>query len=191
FAKNNTTPAKIVKVSIKQLKRLIYSYRATSRSAKYSIIWQSGMLYLVNHILRDYTDKEAHFYFLLCMRGYQNLARTIPWISGVVQGIVTIAVQLGTTLPEDALKLIEEIKSEGNHIDEYMSTCPIDLYPSTADTSTATLEHLVHDFKNMQDLGTREPEAPEGWRGDSVALFTTLLEGEDEANATKLPSHQM
>jgi hypothetical protein len=136
------------------------------------------MLYLVDYVLRDYRDKEAHFYFLLCMRGYQNLARTIPWISGVVQDIVAMAVQLGTTLPEDSLKLIEEIKSESKHIDEYRSSYPINLYPSTANTSKAPLEHLVHDFKAMQDLRTREPDVPEVWRGDSLALFTTLLEGE-------------
>lgn len=83
------------------------------------------MLYLVNYILPDYTNKEAHFYFLLCMRGSQ------------------------------------------------------------------TLEYLVHDSKNMQDLGTREPKFPDGWRGESVALFTNLIEGEDEANVIKLPSHQI
>lgn len=168
----------VVEASIKQLKRLIYTYRATSQSANYSIIWQSGMLYLINHILYSYTDKEAHFYFLLCMRGYQNLARTIPWVRGVVQSVAAMAVRRGTMIPADALKLCGEIESEGERIHEYMSTYPIDVHPM-ANPDTATLENLIQDFKKMGRVVPKEPDIPEGWRGDNVALFMTLLEEEE------------
>lgn len=191
FAENNATPAKVIEASISQLKRLIYTYRAMSPSANYSTIWQSGMLYLINHILHHYTNKEAHFYFLLCMRGYQNLARTHPFIGGVVQGIAAMAVRLGTILPEDAFTLFEEIKSESRSIQEYMSTYPVNLYHSTTDSDTATLEHLVHEFRTLRHLGSKKSEISEGWRGDSVALFTTLLTEEDEAAETELPTQEI
>ena len=167
--------------SIKHLKRLVYNYRATSESAKYSIIWQSGMLYLINYILHDYTSKEAHFYFLLCMRGYQNMARTFPFIGGVVQGITAMAVQLGTILPEDAQKLFDEIESEGQRISKYMSTYPVDLYRSAEDSIPGTLEHLVGEFMGIANVTSEEPEMPEGWKGDDMSLFTTLLD-EDDVN---------
>ncbi|KAH7128719.1 hypothetical protein B0J11DRAFT_525585 [Dendryphion nanum] len=179
FAENNATPENVVNASIKQLKRLIYNYRATSQSADYSIIWHSGMLYLINHILNDYTNNEAHFYFLLCMRGYQNLARTIPWIGGVMQSIAAMAVRLGTILPEDALNLFKEINSEGELINRYMSTYPVDLYHSAEDPFPATLEHLVDEFRRIRNVESEESEIPQGWNGDSVSLFTTLLDEGD------------
>jgi hypothetical protein len=191
LAGNRATPTSVVEASINQLKRLVYTYRATCPSANYSILWQSGMLYLVNYILHHYTNKEAHFYFLLCMRGYQKLARTLPFVGGVVQGITAMAVRLGTILPDDALMLFEEIKSEGRYIHEYMSTYPVDLYHSTADSDTATLEHLIYEFRTMGNLGSEESEVPEGWRGDGIALFTTLLAEEDEAAVTELPTQEI
>ncbi|KAH8725348.1 hypothetical protein GQ44DRAFT_759712 [Phaeosphaeriaceae sp. PMI808] len=187
FADNNATPAKVMEASINQLKRLIYNYRATSKSANYSVIWQSGVLHLLNYILHNYTSKEAHFYFLLCMRGYQNLARTIPGIGGVVQGVSAMAVRLGTILPKDALMLFEEIESEGKRIHDYTSTYPIDLYHSTADTDAATLEHLVHEFRTMENMESKNSKASEGRIGDSVALFTTLLDNEFDEVTTELP----
>jgi hypothetical protein len=64
-AENNATRTTLIGASINQLKRFEYIYRATTQSANYSIIRQSGMLYLVNYTLHNYTDKEAHFYNLL------------------------------------------------------------------------------------------------------------------------------
>ncbi|PVH99956.1 hypothetical protein DM02DRAFT_563840, partial [Periconia macrospinosa] len=183
-AGNKATPTDVIEASITQLKRLVYVYRATCLSANYSVIWQSGMLYLINYILHHHTNKEAHFYFLLCMRGYQNLTRIYPFITGIVQGIAALAVRLGTILPDNALMLFEEIKSEGRFVHEYMTTYPIDLYHSTEDSDTASLEHLIHEFRTMGNLGSEESEVPEGWRGDSASLFTTLLTQEDEAAIT-------
>jgi hypothetical protein len=61
----NATPKAVIAASIEQLKRLSHRYRADCESAKYWIIWQSGLLYLVNHILRDLSSNESQFYFLL------------------------------------------------------------------------------------------------------------------------------
>lgn len=99
-----------------------------------------------------------------------------------MQGIAAMAVRLGAILPKDALDFIEEIKSEGEHIQEYRSAYPVDFHPSTAEQDAATLEHLVHEFRNLKETGRENTEVPEGWKGDSVALFTTLAEGEDEGD---------
>ncbi|PVH95427.1 hypothetical protein DM02DRAFT_617915 [Periconia macrospinosa] len=188
LAGNSATPTKVIEASIEQLKRLIYSYRASSKSANYSIIWQRGMLYLVNYVLYNSTYNEAPFYFLLCMRGYQNLAQIAPFIRGLVQGIATVAVQLGTMLPEGALKLFEDIESEGWRSHKYMSTYPVNLFSSTVDPETATLEHLIHEFNKIRDLTAEDSEVPEGWRGEDAALFTTLLDKENEADMADLLS---
>ncbi|PVH93285.1 hypothetical protein DM02DRAFT_662118 [Periconia macrospinosa] len=102
-----------------------------------------------------------------------------------------MAVRLRAILPDDALMLFEEIKSEGRYIHEYMTAYPVNLYYSTADADTATLEHLIHEFKTMGNPESEETEVPEGWRGDGVALFTTLLAEEDEAAVTNLPTQEL
>lgn len=146
------------------------------------------MLYLVNHVLHNAGSKEAQFYFLLCMRGYQNLARFTPFISGLVQGIATVAVQLGAILPDGALQLFDEIKSEGWRAHEYMSAYPVNLYSTTANPESATLEHLIREFKKMKSLAAEDLEVPEGWRGNDEALLTTLLDGEMDADVADLLS---
>ena len=125
------------------------------------------------------------------MRGYQNLAQIAPFIRGLVQGIAIVAVQLGTILPEGALKLFEDIESEGWRSHEYMSTYPVDLFSSTVDPEAATLEHLIHEFKRMRDLTGEDPEVPEGWKGEDAALFTTLLDKENEPDVDHLLSRQL
>lgn len=43
-----------IKSSTKLLRGIIYTHRATSQSAYYSIIWQRGVLYRTNHILHAF-----------------------------------------------------------------------------------------------------------------------------------------
>ncbi|KAH7260710.1 uncharacterized protein BKA55DRAFT_591007 [Fusarium redolens] len=104
----NATPKAVITASIEQLKRLVYQYRADCESSKYSIIWQSGMLYLVNYILRDLSSNESQFYFLLCMRGYQHLARYMPFVSGIVQNLIFITNRQGVPLTVNTQRLLEE-----------------------------------------------------------------------------------
>jgi hypothetical protein len=108
----NATPKAVITASIEQLKRLVYQYRADCESSKYSIIWQSGMLYLVNYILRDLSSNESQFYFLLCMRGYQHLARYMPFVSGIVQNLIFITNRQGVPLTVNTQRLLEEVRDE-------------------------------------------------------------------------------
>jgi hypothetical protein len=88
------------------------------------------------------------------------------------------------------LNAFEETQIESRYIHHYMSTYLADLYHSTADSDTATLQHLVQEFRTMGNLGS-ESNIPEGWKRDSVTLFTTLLTEEDNAAVTELPTQEM
>ncbi|KAK5311853.1 hypothetical protein LTR93_011561 [Exophiala xenobiotica] len=166
FAADGAAPTAVVAASIKQLKRLVYQYRTHCESDKYSIIWQSGMLYLVNHILQDYSTKEAHFYFLLCMRGYQHLARHMPFVGGVAQSLFAIAMRLGTILPDDARRVLTEVRGENSRTQEFLSAYPGDLQAASTDLPGANLKHLARDFHKLvleTDLETPElTEKPQG-----------------------------
>ncbi|CZR35995.1 uncharacterized protein FPRO_03745 [Fusarium proliferatum ET1] len=179
FAGVNATPKAVISASIEQLKRLIYQYRANCESSKYSIIWQSGMLYLVNHILRDLSSNESQFYFLLCMRGYQYLARYMPFVSGIVQSLIVMTNRQGGSLTADTQRLLEEVRDESRRSREFFSAYPVDLEMVAKDPSSASLEKLTSRFQE-EPLGASQCEAsdsgrlPDGWKGSVQDLTTTL-----------------
>ncbi|KAM0237395.1 hypothetical protein ACHAP5_009025 [Fusarium lateritium] len=141
-----TTPASLIAVSIQQLKRLVYQYRSNFESAKYSIIWQSGMLYLVNHILRDLSNNESQFYFLLCIRGYQYLARYMPFSENhSSQGFFS-------AYPVD-------LEAASN-----------DLPGSSLEKLVEYFEGLEVDTGKESEDATK----PQGWKGDAASMFLTL-----------------
>ncbi|KAM0267911.1 hypothetical protein ACHAPA_005509 [Fusarium lateritium] len=172
-----TTPASLIAASIQQLKRLVYQYRSNFESAKYSIIWQSGMLYLVNHILRDLSNNEAQFYFLLCIRGYQYLARYMPFVSGIMKSIFAIALQQGIVLKEDTRRLLREVQSENHSSHGFFSAYPVDLAAASNDLPGSSLEKLVEYFEGLEvDMGKESEDAtkPHGWKGDAASMHITL-----------------
>lgn len=185
FAFAPATPAAVIAASIQQLKRLIYQYRSNFESSKYSIIYQSGMIYLANHVLRDLSSNEAQFYFLLCMRDYQHLARHIPFISGVVQSLFAIAVRQGTILSEEARRLFDEVHSENDRSHQFFSTYPVDLEITSVDPTASTLEKLVDDFRGFYTPGSSDhgegAAVPSIWKGPAASMSATLTSYESDA----------
>ncbi|KAF5570839.1 conidial development fluffy [Fusarium phyllophilum] len=179
FAGVNATPKAVISASIEQLKRIVYQYRANCESSKYSIIWQSGMLYLVNHMLRDLSRNESQFYFLLCMRGYQHLARYLPFVSGIVQSLIVMTNRQGVPLTANTQRLLEEVRDESRRSREFFSAYPVDLEMVAKDPSSATLEKLSSRFHD-EPSGEGQGEASDGgslsdgWKGSVQDLTTTL-----------------
>ena len=148
-------------------------------SANYSVLWHSGMLHLMNHLLHHGADKEAHFYFLLCMRGWQRLARIYPLLGEVAQGVATMAVNYGAIVPEDAFGLMREIRSDSKQIQDWKGEYPVDLYQRDQGVSADEARNFHNEFESMEEgWGGMETDVPEGWKGDSAALLTTLVEDE-------------
>ncbi|KAG7415706.1 Nitrogen assimilation transcription factor nit-4 [Fusarium oxysporum f. sp. rapae] len=179
FAGVNATPKAVIEASIEQLKRLIYQYRAHCESSKYSVIWQSGMLYLVNHIIRDLSSNESQFYFLLCMRGYQHLARHMPFASGIVQSLIVMMNRQGVPLTANTQRLLEEVRDESRRSREFFSAYPVDLEMVAKDPSSATLEKLTSHFQEQPPVVSEHKASesgilPHGWKGSVDDLTTTL-----------------
>lgn len=180
FSATAPTPAKVIEASIKQLKRIVYDHRVNSRSTNYGITYHRAMLYVINYILHDSNDKDAHFYFLLCVRGYQNLARSLPLFGAILQGISAMAVQNGTILPADALKLFEEVKAETELIQGVRSTYCIDLYRSYGDADRATLRHLMDEYQTMKATRGGEQQTSDELDEEAITVFTTMLQDLEE-----------
>ncbi|WKT46863.1 hypothetical protein QSH57_011737 [Fusarium oxysporum f. sp. vasinfectum] len=167
FAGVNATPKAVISASIEQLKRLVYQYRAHCESSKYSIIWQSGMLYLVNYILRDLSSNESQFYFLLCMRGYQHLARYMPFVSGIVQSLIVMTNRQGGSLTANTQRLLKEVRDESRRSREFFSAYPVDLEMVARDPFSASLEKLTSRFQE-------EPWGRASARCLKVELYRTV-----------------
>ena len=105
-----TTAEALFTASLNQLKRLILVYSGRHRSASYCIWWQTALHYVIDAVLKDtkaYPDWL--FYFLLCMRSYQDLAVSFPVMEGVMKGLLAMAVDKGAFNGRDALALAQAL----------------------------------------------------------------------------------
>ncbi|ORY16396.1 hypothetical protein BCR34DRAFT_597685 [Clohesyomyces aquaticus] len=109
-------PSLISAASLKQLKRLVYIYRSRFVASKCSFLYQPGLLYLVNCLLKDVENNEAHFYFLLCIGGYLDLAARFPVVGTIAKSIFQMAVEKGIILPSDASRALNEIDTKSKEL---------------------------------------------------------------------------
>ena len=183
----DSTPQTIVAASIKQLQRLVYDYRSTFESACCSLLWHTSMLYLVNDIIRRASSPEGRFYFLLCMQGYQKLARHIPLVGGIVRSILSMALRAGAIAPADAAATFEHMRlrqpaTQRDAEQSFSSRYPVDLGLAMTDIEAASLETLVKYFEDTVLKGRGEEAQSEDerhagiWRGPRFLLDQTLAE---------------
>jgi hypothetical protein len=191
FASGDATPDNVVAASIRQLKRLVYTYRLRFETANFNILWHTGMLYIMNHIVREDATHDSEFYFLLCLRGYQRLGRYVPIVGGIVQGLFALAIRGGAILPDEARRLFGEMRRETEIVGRFWSTYPVDLHMMSRNSNAASLETLVRDFNEMTvasgppAVETRPGpvvEMPPEWKGDAGLLSATLIPDESEAD---------
>ena len=112
----------------------------------------------------------------------------MPFVGGIVQSLFAVAKRLGTSVPDDAQRVLTEVRGENSRTQEFLSAYPVDLQAASTDLPGASLEHLARGFQELgleTDLETPErKEKPHGWKGDLASLSTTLAEGEAEIHET-------
>jgi hypothetical protein len=70
-----------------------------------------------------------------------------------VQSLFTVAMRLGTILPDDSRILFEEVRGQYRRSQKYLSTYPIDLQAASTDLAGASLESLAQEFdETMVDI---------------------------------------
>ena len=102
-------PEAIFAASIRQLKDLMLIYTTRQPSATYNLFWHPAGMYVANAVLKDTTDPEWRFYFLLCFRAYQNLYLCFLAVEGIMQGFLAIAVASGSIDSAEASVLIHSL----------------------------------------------------------------------------------
>lgn len=108
-------PDAIFASSIKQLKGIILEYKAEHQSANNTIFWACiGLMPLANAVLKDLANPDWRFFFLLCIRSFQQLFPAFPICEGIVQGLLAMAVQLDAISAQEARLILEEFRQGGD-----------------------------------------------------------------------------
>ncbi|OJJ47807.1 hypothetical protein ASPZODRAFT_141377 [Penicilliopsis zonata CBS 506.65] len=163
FEFSRTRPGDIFIASIRQLQRLVYIYRSNSKTATTAIIWHPAMLYVANHVLKDTSNPESRFYFLLCIRGYQRLARSFRLAGSVAQSIVGMARSSNIITAAEAQLIRTELEAESDTQPssyEVLSRFIVDLKLSLDDPGAATMQQLVQNFNKISVTSPPEESIP-------------------------------
>ncbi|KAJ4127843.1 hypothetical protein NW768_008121 [Fusarium equiseti] len=139
------------KASVNQLKRLILDYRTNYETSTYSILWHTGLLYLINALLESPRDPEWHLYFLLCIYGYHSLRASYHVSESIGKGLLAMTLR-ETDLPVDEARKILEHLENGEPADPERrpsATFMADLKLAELDPTRAQVENMAEEFELM------------------------------------------
>ncbi|CAM1507497.1 Fc.00g071380.m01.CDS01 [Cosmosporella sp. VM-42] len=157
FASPEGTPGILYAASVEQLKRLIVIYRVNYRSSAYTMLWQTGLLYVANAVLQDTESDDWLFYFLVCLYGYERLRPSFPVTEAITEGLLTMSLRDNKITTAMARRIRSEVCSKdlGHSSEEMTSTFAVDLLLSVSDPTSASVDNLaggLEDHLLMKDL---------------------------------------
>ena len=198
---DDPTPAGICRASVNQLKHLILVFRSRYPSATSSMLWQNALLYVANACLPlnqagaadrmegvtptaagddgeladewDGPEEDAHRrkWFMACVDALQALAPQFEIVTGIVQGILSMAILKGSIAAVEGRAIMDRIK---------------------ADTEAPSRHRREHFALNSAGGGggaapddgpeqqEEEGEGEEGEEGGETSLSDGLREGSEE-----------
>jgi len=59
------------------------------------MLWNVALIYVANDALKEPSDPEWRFYFMLCLYVYRDMTPYFPVAKGIAQGLLTIAMDKG------------------------------------------------------------------------------------------------
>jgi len=151
FAAENNSVLSAYKASTDQLKRLILDYRTNHEASAYSILWHTGLLYLVNAMLENPRDPDWHIYFLLCIHGYENLRRPYLISEAIGRSLLALTLRRTDMSADEARRIMAEIEQGGLERVEAEIRAPFmgDLQMALNDPENASVEMTARLFEEM------------------------------------------
>lgn len=146
------SPEAIFAASVKQMKRLILIYGAEHPCAAYSVFWHAGLMYVANAALKSPSDDNWKSYFVLCIRGYSKLAASFRFASGLAQGLLGMALDVGAISHDEALILNCELRYEATRYGYFKDTVQgftLDLNLAQSNQKAARVEELIDKFEEI------------------------------------------
>lgn len=151
FAADDSSALSAYKASTDQLKRLILDYRTNYEASAYSILWHTGLLYLVNAMLEKPRDPDWHIYFLLCIHGYENLRRPYLISEAIGRSLLALTLRRTDMSADEARRIMAEIEQGGLGRLEAEIRAPFmgDLQMALNDPENASVETTARLFEEM------------------------------------------
>lgn len=109
------SPEAIFAASIEQLKRLILLYFKTSLWLEPCSMVSVALVYIANAVLKDRSNPEWRFYFLLCMRVYQSIIPMSPVLEDMGKGLLAVAVEEGAMSSAETYAISKIVFSSADH----------------------------------------------------------------------------
>lgn len=150
FSSQDSTPKTIFSASLNQLKRLALLYRTQQMPNSYMPYINISLIHIANTICRETNDPTAKFYFLLCIRYWQHLYVGYPIFGGIAQAFLTMAINNGLITNREAKKLMAEVKGQGGHHGEGISTSLIvDFDLAMTNRDEADVQAVAQKFEEV------------------------------------------
>ena len=136
--------------SVAQLKQLITQYRLHYRSSKYTILWQTAIIYVINAILNDEGNLNWYSDLLACIYAYESLGRSWRVVSGISKGLLSLAMQKSELSSRAAVRILNDLRRGGLEeiSGDVRATFIADLNLALTDHNSASMEHLAKDFES-------------------------------------------
>lgn len=150
FASTDSTPEGVIDASLRQLKRLMISFRLSYAHASFNIHWHLCLIYIANSALADSeTDPEWRFYFMACLSGYNALYPAYPVAELCFKGLLTMAMEKNKIGPAEARRLLKELLRRGEHhrMTDVYSGMRLDLDATNLKGSAKAVEDLAARFE--------------------------------------------
>ncbi|KAF4993424.1 hypothetical protein FGRMN_6512 [Fusarium graminum] len=195
FSRQDSVDNAAYDASVKQLKRLLYSYRTRFEATHQTMFITPGLIALINEVFRKPHASDAQFWFILAARGCLSIAAWCRGVRGIIQGLMTVGRQNGTFKREGwaGNVMVEDIQSTTQSLVQdgaYDSVYPINFDSVSENIQDIGMEALAGEFKRLnaqskaQGKGqSRQAESPseqKAWKGDLRDLDLTLTEATEE-----------
>ncbi|KAL8730799.1 MAG: hypothetical protein Q9181_004543 [Wetmoreana brouardii] len=138
--------------SVNQLQQLMYIYRTCHRSATYTILWHTAMLYVANALFRDPSDPSLRSIFSFCLEGYRDLVASFPVAEGILRGLLTMAMHLRIISTSYARDILTQAHEKGKHHhmrQDLRANFMVDLNLALSSRENAKVENVARDFEQL------------------------------------------
>ncbi|RSM00867.1 hypothetical protein CDV31_011620 [Fusarium ambrosium] len=117
FSAPQATPEAAYLASVNQLKRLLLMYRLNFRTAMFSVVWQTALIYVANAMMRELktSSNEWRYYLHLCMAGLEDLYASFRVFGSIAKAVLGVAIEHGALRTSEARRITNELEELGRH----------------------------------------------------------------------------
>ncbi|KAH8754767.1 hypothetical protein F5883DRAFT_431032, partial [Diaporthe sp. PMI_573] len=149
-AADDSTPEDIYDASVSQLKHLILIFRSKYTCAVSTMLWQNALIYVANACLPLQQDADREKWFAACIDALRALAPQFSIVTGIVQGILSMAILKGCISAAEGRAIMGQLKADTEaSVASSGNGFVIDLNEAAVNPSAASLDVLARAFDEL------------------------------------------